>query len=66
MKPFEPVQKSRLVVGIKSGDSILVQVGDTEIEIMLNHDHKGTAARLLFVAPKSVEIMRIPRGELGD
>lgn len=66
MRPFTPIQKSRLVLGMSQGDSILVQLGDTEVEITLNHDNPSTKARLVFHAPRSVEIMRIPNGENGD
>lgn len=51
--------KTRLVIEIKRKDSILIQFRDEEVEIVLQDDNPSNKARLCFLAPKSVEIMRV-------
>lgn len=59
----DPNRRGRLIMEFKRGDSILVHFGDTEVEITLAGDNPSNKARLVFQAPKSVEIVRVTRDE---
>lgn len=58
-----PNRRTRLLIEFKQSDSILLHFADAEVEIKLAQDNPSNKAKLVFEAPKSVEIMRVARDE---
>lgn len=63
---MKEIRRTRLVIEIKRKDSILIEFGNQEVEILLCDTNPSNKAKLCFNAPETVQIARIPGGNSAD